>query len=163
MALTVSEIFSHPYIEIIKAYEGFEPSVYLCPAGKRTIGYGHVLVNGESFGTLSEWQADLLLFRDMTKALWNLQDIAPELFEEGDPNKILAVLSFIFNLGEGAFKGSTLLKRIQERNWEAAASEFLRWDKATNPRTGKKEVLPGLSKRRKSEAALFLEGRVVRF
>lgn len=160
LSINISQIFSHPYLEVIQHYEGFHPEPYICPAGKRTIGYGHVLLEGERYRRISKWQGDLLLTKDAAVALWNLQDIAPELFEEDDPNKIVAVLSFIFNLGEGNFKNSTLLKRIHEKDWDAAADEFLRWNKATNPRTGEKEELAGLTKRRKSEALLFREGKI---
>lgn len=155
-----SQVFSHPYIEIIKHYEGFHSTPYICPAGKRTVGYGHVILAGEKFKSISKWQGDLLLTKDAAVALWNLQDIAPELFEEDDPDKIVAVLSFIFNLGEANFRNSTLLKRIREKDWDAAADEFLRWNKATNPRTGEKEELAGLTKRRQSESLLFREGKV---
>ena len=163
LILGISQIFSHPYLETIKQYESFSPVPYTCPAGKKTIGYGHVIQKGESFSRITEWQALLLLASDVSKALFNLQSIAPELFEEDDPNKILAVLSFIFNLGEGNFRNSTLLKRIREKDWSSAANEFLRWDKATDPKTGKKVSLAGLTKRRQSEAFLFLEGRVKKF
>ena len=159
--ITASQIFSHPYLDVMKAYEGFAPRVYTCPAGKKTIGYGHIVQKGEDFGRgISKWQGDLLFMKDLSIHLWNLQDIAPELFEEDDPDKIVAVLSFIFNLGETNFRSSTLLRRIYEKDWQAAGQEFLRWNKATDPETGKKVELAGLTKRRQSEALLFLEGKV---
>ena len=160
---TASQVFAHPYLEVIKYYEGFHAEPYICPAGKRTIGYGHVIQAGERYKRISKWQGDLLLTKDAAVALWNLQDIAPELFEEDDPDKIMAVLSFIFNLGESNFRNSTLLQRIHEKDWQAAGQEFLRWNKATDPRTGEKVELAGLTKRRKSESLLFLEGKVEKF
>lgn len=61
-----------------------------------------------------------------------------------------ALLSFTFNLGEGALLSSTLLKRLNASDYQGAASEFLRWNRAGG------RVMEGLTNRRKMEAALFL-------
>lgn len=58
--------------------------------------------------------------------------------------------SFTFNVGTGAFRSSTLLKRLNAGDYQGAASEFGKWVKAGG------KVLPGLVRRRKEEAALFL-------
>lgn len=165
LSVTVSSLFGHPYIEVIKHYEGFVPTAYTCPAGKKTIGYGHVMAKGESFTSVSLFQADLLLYQDITKAIFNLEKIAPELFtaDEHRIEKILAITSFLFNVGETNFRSSTLLKKIRNQEWSAAANEILRWDKATDPKTGKKVALAGLTKRRQSEALLFAEGKTKLF
>ena len=166
MSITVSSIFGHPYIDAIKHYEGFSPKVYFCPAGKRTVGYGHVLSKDEAFTSISQFQADLLLYQDIGKAIFNLEKVAPELFEEETDHsleKVLAVTSFIFNVGESNFRSSTLLKKIKSREWSAAANEFLRWNKTTDPKTGNKVELSGLTKRRQSEALLFSEGKTKLF
>ena len=64
--ITASQIFSHPYLDVMKAYEGFAPRVYTCPAGKKTIGYGHIVQKGEDFGRgISKWQGDLLFMKDV--------------------------------------------------------------------------------------------------
>jgi len=67
-----------------------------------------------------------------------------------------AVVCLGFNIGLGALLGSTLMARLRAGDWAAAADEFLRWDKATNPKTGKKERLAGLTRRRQAERDLFL-------
>jgi lysozyme len=162
LSVSVSGIFGHPYIDAIKHYEGFSSKVYTCPAGKKTVGYGHVLSKGEAFSSpLSQFQADLLLYQDISKAIFNLEKIAPELFkaDEHRLEKVLAVTSFIFNVGESNFRSSTLLKKIRSKEWSAAANEFLRWNKTTDPKTGTKVELAGLTKRRQSEALLFSEGK----
>ncbi len=163
LGVTVSSILGHPYIDAIKHYEGFSPKVYTCPAGKKTVGYGHVLSKGEasSLSSISRFQADLLLIQDISKAIFNLEKVAPELFEADDYKleKVLAVTSFIFNVGESNFRSSTLLKKIRSKEWSAAANEFLRWNKTTDPKTGTKVELAGLTKRRQSEALLFSEGK----
>jgi lysozyme len=67
-----------------------------------------------------------------------------------------AMLCLAYNIGYGAFAGSTLLKKVNGGDIAGAADEFLRWDKATNQKTGKKEPLAGLTKRRTRERRLFL-------
>jgi lysozyme len=72
-----------------------------------------------------------------------------------------ALVSFVFNLGEGNFAGSTLLKRLNAGDYAGAAARFMDWTKARNQETGKLEVLNGLVTRRSVEKALFLRGQFV--
>lgn len=72
-----------------------------------------------------------------------------------------ALASWVFNLGATNLSSSTMLKRIKEKRWEDAAKEMLRWDRATV--NGVKKILPGLTKRRQSEAHYFLTGEVILF
>lgn len=65
----------------------------------------------------------------------------------------IALASFIYNVGEGNFRSSTMLKLINQGRFCDAAGQFPRWNKA------KGRVLPGLTKRRAAERALFMEGR----
>lgn len=66
-----------------------------------------------------------------------------------DPGKLNAIVDFAYNLGVGNLQVSTLRKKINEQNWEAAKEQLLRWTKA-----GGRE-LPGLVSRRKAEASLL--------
>jgi lysozyme len=66
-------------------------------------------------------------------------------------NQLEALTSFAYNLGIGALKGSTLLKFLNDGNYQAAANQFLRWDKANG------KVLAGLARRRAAERNLFLK------
>lgn len=63
-----------------------------------------------------------------------------------------ALVSFAYNLGVNALRGSTLLRKLNEGKYEEAADQFLRWDKA------KGKVLPGLTKRRMAEREMFING-----
>ena len=65
-----------------------------------------------------------------------------------------ALASFAYNLGLGALKASTLLRRLNEGDHFGAADEFLKWDKAMF--NGRKVALRGLTRRRKAERLLFL-------
>jgi lysozyme len=60
-----------------------------------------------------------------------------------------ALVSFTYNVGAGALAGSTLLKKVNAKDFEAAALEFHRWNK------GGGKVLAGLVRRRASESLLF--------
>jgi len=64
-------------------------------------------------------------------------------------NQFDALCSFVYNCGAGNFRASTLLKLLNQGAYKAAAQQFLRWDKANG------KVLPGLTKRRAAEKALF--------
>jgi lysozyme len=61
-----------------------------------------------------------------------------------------ALVSFAYNVGVGAFQGSTLRKRLNEGRYAMAADEFLKWNKSGG------KVLSGLTRRRMSERRLFL-------
>jgi lysozyme len=60
-----------------------------------------------------------------------------------------ALVSFVFNVGAGNFRASTLLKKLNIRDYDGAADEFPRWNKARG------KVLIGLKRRRADEAKLF--------
>jgi lysozyme len=60
-----------------------------------------------------------------------------------------AIADFIYNCGGGAYKTSTLKKRVDATDWKSAKVELMRWTKA------KGNVLPGLVKRRKKGAELL--------
>lgn len=65
-----------------------------------------------------------------------------------------ALVDFVFNLGEGKFKKSTLLKLINEKKYDAACDELLKWNKGRV--NGNLVVLKGLDTRRKEERELCL-------
>jgi lysozyme len=67
-------------------------------------------------------------------------------------NQYDALCSFCYNLGHGALKQSTLLKKINLNDFKGASDEFLKWNKAGG------KVIDGLTKRRNAEKELFLEG-----
>ncbi|HEY2583050.1 MAG TPA: lysozyme [Mucilaginibacter sp.] len=71
-------------------------------------------------------------------------------------NQFDALVSFCYNEGTGALKDSTLLIRLNEKNYAEAACHFRAWDKITDPATGKKVICDTLVQRRKEESHLFL-------
>lgn len=69
------------------------------------------------------------------------------------PAKKAALVDFVYNLGEGNFESSTLLKRLNAGDYQAAADEFPKWNLAHG------NVMPGLVRRRARERDLFLTGK----
>ena len=139
-------------IELIKRFEGLEVQSYRDVAGIWTIGYGHT---GPEVGPgmrISEGEAEQLLARDL------------ERFEEGVAGAVTApitqaqfdaLVSLSYNIGVGAFRRSTALRRLNKGDFEGAAEAITWWNKATV--NGRKRPVLGLTRRRAAEAALFLQ------
>lgn len=135
-------------VALIKTFEGLRLEKYQDVVGKWTIGYGHLILPDESFSAaIPEAQADALLRQDLgiSEKAVNQYVIVPLTQNQFD-----ALVSFTFNLGIGNLKSSTLLRVLNARQYQDAANEFLRWDKA-----GGKQVA-GLTRRRTAERALFI-------
>jgi lysozyme len=93
-------------------------------------------------------KADSLLLEDLKRFESAIRQLVKVPLNQ---NQFDALVSFTFNVGEGAFKGSTLLKLLNAGNYNAAAAQFGKWVYA-----GKK-VLPGLVARREAEYQLFIK------
>jgi lysozyme len=133
-------------IALIKRFESFCATVYLCPAGKPTIGYGHVVLLGEQFGTITEAEAIELLRRDLAIAEGAVRRLITVPLTQ---SQFDALVSFTFNVGEGALERSTFRRRINQGNWALAKRELLRWVYADGKR------LKGLVVRREEEAGML--------
>lgn len=129
--------------------EGLALKVYRCPAGYPTIGYGHVVPSMDTPPITADI-AEAMLKLDMQKALNQALALCPSLILESD-NKQAAIADFVFNLGAGRLKSSTLRKKINERDWLAASMELTRWVHGGGKR------LPGLVARRAAEIELILK------
>lgn len=136
-------------LNIIKTYEGFSAKAYFCPAGKLTIGYGHVIIADEKFppAGITEKAAENILKQDVMLAEKVINDLVViELLQ----NQFDAVVSFVYNIGRKAFEKSKLLRFLNENKPELAAGEFSKWIFAGGT------VQNGLVKRRKAEKCLFV-------
>ncbi len=133
-------------LNLIKGFESFSPVKYFCPAGKPTIGYGHVIRPGETFGRIDEETGQELLAEDCGIAENFINATTPGLSQ----NEFDALVSFVFNVGVGNYDSSTLKKKLKAGDKAGAAEEFLKWDHVHG------EVMPGLARRRAAERALFL-------
>jgi len=138
---------------LCKQFEGFRSKPYLCPAGIPTIGYGSTYYASGAKVALSDEPisktiAEALLLHELQFTyLPGVLRNCPILLT--DERKCNAVVDFCYNLGIGRLQTSTLKRKINEQNWEAAKDQLLLWNKAGG------RVLPGLDKRRKAEAALL--------
>ena len=139
-------------IELIKRWESFRAAPYICPAGVWTIGYGTTRLPDGSPVTaqtppIEETTAVLWLRHDLKWAEnWVLRLVQMQINED----MLAALASFVYNLGPGSFKASTLLRKLNKGDYFGAAKEFDRWKYAGG------QVLAGLVSRRNDEEALFL-------
>ena len=122
-------------------------------AGHLTIGWGHRIMPGEWFAMpLTAEEADDLLRRDWERFTASVNSLVTAPITQ---SMFDALVCFSFNVGLGALKGSTLLHLLNKHFYAAAAQQFERWDKATDPKTGEKVSLAGLKRRRLAERRLF--------
>lgn len=137
---------SNEGVELIKRHEGCRLTAYKCPAGILTIGYGHTGADVTAGMGINTQQADELLRKDLSSA-------ERAVTTEGlriNQNQFDALVSFVYNIGAGAFRSSTLLKMIRINPLSLnIRTEFAKWCKA------KGTTLPGLALRRKQEAELY--------
>lgn len=133
-------------VRFIADFEGFRSCRYVDPVGVLTIGYGHTGPDTARMPCLSRAQAQQLLDRDLDRFEAAVRRLVKVPLTQGAFD---AVTSFAFNCGEGALSSSTLLAKLNRRDYQGAAREFGRWNK------GGGRVLAGLTRRRAAEAALF--------
>lgn len=135
-------------LALIKQFEGFRDTAYLCPAGVWTIGYGHTADVKEG-DTMTEEQASELLTQEVAA---KYEPIVAEHTQglELTQGQFDALVSFVYNVGAYNFSKSHLLKLLKEGKPDAAAEEFGRWNRARG------KVLEGLTARRAAERELFL-------
>ena len=133
-------------VDFIKNWEGCKLRAYLCSANVWTIGVGHT--QGVTPGmTITQSEANKLFLKDI-----NLfeQAVSKSVKVSLNQNQFDALVSFCFNVGVGAFKGSTLLRVLNQGNYTEAANQLLRWNKVGV------NIVPGLVNRRRAEKELFL-------
>lgn len=133
---------------LVKASEGLRLSAYPDPgtgAEPYTIGYGstHGVTKGM---TITPADATVRLAEDMTEAADAVNRLVKVKLNQ---NQFDALCSLVFNIGQANFKGSTLLKSLNQGEFAGSAREFDRWVYAA------KKKLPGLVARRKVERDLF--------
>lgn len=140
-------------IDIIKRHEGLRLNAYLpTPNDRWTIGYGHTKT-AHSGMVITKAEAEELLRKDLD---WVEKAIAKLVKVPLKQNQYDALASLIFNIGEGNFSKSSVLRKLNEKDYLGAADSFLMWNKQRNKKTGKLEELKGLTKRRIEERGLFL-------
>lgn len=139
---------------MIKMFEGYKAKSYLCPASIVTIGWGSTMyTDGRKIklgDTINEQQGEELL-------MWELKNKSIALAGLNlNQNQFDSLLSFVYNLGVGAFAKSTLKKKILANpNDPTIKAEFMKWNKARVG--GQLMELKGLTRRRVAEAEMYFK------
>jgi lysozyme len=144
----------------IAHFEGFEPRLYNDPVGHCTIGCGHLVHHGPINGSepeefkrgITRERALELLQQDAGSAAGEISRSVKVKLTQSQAD---ALISFAFNVGNGAFNDSTLLKLLNQGDYASVPAQLDRWTKASG------KTLPGLVRRRKAEGALFRDGAYV--
>ena len=142
-------VLSQQGLQLIAGFEGFSATVYQDVAGYDTIGYGHKLATGEQqkFANGITPEAALVLLRSDARVAEN--SVRSLVTAPLNQNEYDALVSFTYNVGGGKLKSSTLLKKLNAKDYDGAAAEFGKWVFAGGKRT------KGLVERRKKERILF--------
>ena len=132
-------------LSLIKKFEGLRLRAYKCSANVLTIGYGHTgRVKETDKITLEE--ADSLLEKDIAKFEEYVSD---NVIVKLNQSQFDALVAWTFNLGPGNLRESTMLKKLNNGDYESVPFEMRRWNKAGG------KTLDGLIRRRQAESLLF--------
>jgi lysozyme len=139
-------------VDLVKQFEGFRAEAYKCPAGVWTIGYGttaqaNVGIVPVSGMKITEAEAEGYLQKGLDKCA---SEIKPSISAPINDNEFGAFVSLAYNIGSGAFKRSSALRKFNAGDKQGAANAILMWNKAGG------KVLKGLVRRREAERDLFL-------
>jgi lysozyme len=138
---------SNAGIAFIKRWEGVRLSAYQCSAGVWTIGVGHTAAMGNpkpvSGMRITEQEAEDILRRDLNSIERDIDAVVDVRLNQ---RQFDTLVSFVFNVGIGAFRKSTLLKKLNAGRYDEVPSELMKWNRAGG------KVVQGLVNRRKAEA-----------
>ena len=134
-------------IELIKRNEGCRLTAYQDVVGVWTIGYGHTGPDVRPGLTITQERAEQLLVERLTNEFE--PGVAKAIGAMVNENQFSAMVSLAYNIGVGAFAGSTLARLHRAGDYEGAANAFASWNKAGG------RILEGLIRRRKEEADLY--------
>lgn len=131
--------------DLIKSFEGCKLTAYRDIAGVLTIGYGHTGKDVHEGLVWTQAQADEALTNDLLHANTLLALYSPGLTD----GPLDALTDFVFNIGIGHYRTSTLCQLVNAKNWAAVKTELLKWDHSNGT------VVAGLLRRRQAEADLI--------
>ena len=133
-------------IDLIKEFEGCVLKAYKCPAGVWTIGYGTTQGVRPNM-VITQAQAETFLKRDIKPIERLLNGMGINYTQE----QFDALTSWIYNLGAGAFKSSTMYRYIVAKRKDVEITDqMVRW-----VNSGGRPLL-GLKRRRVAEANMFI-------
>ena len=132
-------------LDLIRFFEGLELNAYQCAAGVWTIGYGHTKDVQQGM-TISEARANEMLAEELNEYESSINGLVTV---ELNQDQFDAMVSWVYNLGVGNLKASTLLKVLNAGDYDGVPAQMMRWNKAGG------KVLEGLTRRRQAEADMF--------
>ena len=141
-------------VDLVKKFEGFSSKPYLCPAKVPTIGYGTTIYpNGQRVRltdkNITEKEAKDILKHELNEFSKRVDAITVDTINQ---SQFDALTSFAYNIGTGALRTSTLLKRVNAKTDDKnIRSHFMRWVNANG------KPLNGLINRREAEADLYFK------
>ncbi len=151
--------------KLIKNFEGYRSSAYLCSNGYPTIGYGHKIKKGESFGVMNEQKAMELFEQDIFVVESQLQKVLAPILPQLTQNMYDAIVSLVFNIGISRFtntinamgKSTKCYTALLRGDWVEASKQMFSTEFGFNKiRKNNKFVLSdGLVKRRAAEQKIF--------
>jgi GH24 family phage-related lysozyme (muramidase) len=137
-------------IALIKSFEQCRLTAYLpTPKDKPTIGWGTTGADIHLGMTWTQEQCDARFAADLDRFALG---VSAALTGQTSQPQFDAMTSLAYNIGLGAFESSTLLRLHDAGDFTAADAQFARWNKQAG------QVLPGLTRRRAAEAAMYREG-----
>jgi lysozyme len=137
---------AQPGLDLIKSFEGWRATSYLCPAGVWTIGWGSTGPHVKPGMTITQERGEALLRADLGRFEAAVTRLVTVNVSQAQYD---AMVSLAFNIGIAAFGRSSVLRHVNARSFDAAAKAFALWNK------GGGRVLSGLVRRRAAESALF--------
>ena len=142
-------------LDLIKQFEGFKDYVYMCPAGRPTIGYGHVIDQRlvaltKAAPRMTREKAEQLLKSDVKEAEDAINSSVKVNISQGQFD---ALVSLIYNWGAYNFKISNGLRKLNAGDYKGAAEEF--FSKERGVVRIKREFSLGLYRRRQAELELW--------
>ncbi len=142
----MSMIYSKSGLQLTGSFEGCRLTAYQDVKGVWTIGVGHTGPDVYEGLIITQDQADAWLLQDVQNAVNHVNSLVTVQLTQPEFD---ALVDFCFNVGCGAFAGSTMLKLLNAGDYAGAADQFERWDKSGG------QVIAGLLRRRQTEVQEF--------
>jgi lysozyme len=136
-------------VDLIKSFEGLSLKAYKVDgAGEKywTIGYGSYGPHVKEGQVITKEKAEEMLKEELERFVKGVDELVKVTVNQ---YQFDALVSFAYNCGLGNLKSSTLLKKVNAKDFKGAANEFSKWNKAGG------NVLKGLVRRRAAEKELF--------
>lgn len=141
-------------VDLVSAFEGFSSPTYTCPAHVWTIGLGTTIYPSryrvkKSDPNCTREEAEAWLHHELLRCEQVVIRYTNVFLND---YQLAALSSFVYNVGPGAFRASTLRRRINTVDWHDVPYQLSRWNKAGG------RILQGLIRRREAEIDLWLRG-----